>query len=132
MPLKPLNHSDNQHITHISWNPTIHYHDHKTQSFIPTQGSWITQLINKKHKYQIFTIFKIQRIHKKHFKNLLSFNSDVQLDINNVFNLLCFELNRWLFTAQLIYFEKYTLQFNWIGFTISIIFYKNINDKSFF
>jgi hypothetical protein len=54
------------------------------------------------------------------------------LDINNIFNLLCFELNWWRFSAQLIYFEMYTPQFNWIGFTISIIFYKNINDESFF
>jgi len=88
--------------------------------------------MNKKHKYKIFTIFKIQRIHKKHFKNLHSFNSEMLLDINNIFNVLCFEQNWWCLFAQSIYFEMYTLQFNLIGFTISIIFYKNLNDESFF
>jgi len=53
------------------------------------------------------------------------------LDMNNIFILLCFELNWWHFSTQLIYFEMYTLQFNWTGFTITIISYKNINDESF-
>ena len=54
------------------------------------------------------------------------------LDMNNIFNLLSFEFNWWRFSTQLIHFEKYTLQFNWTGFTITFIFYKNINDESFF
>jgi hypothetical protein len=41
----------------------------------------------------ILTVFNIQRIQKKHFKNLLSFNREMLSVINNIFNLLCFDLN---------------------------------------
>ena len=102
MPLNPLNHSASQDITHISRNPTTHYHGHENLSFVPTAGQMKQTLallnnpINKQetHVSDVDSIENTECLQQT-FKNLLSFNDEMLLDKNHVFNSLCFnsELN---------------------------------------